>query len=153
MRQARELALFASIGEEEMRRELKQWMAEGRIFLVEHEGAEYFPLYALDAGARYRPYPAVKEIISIFGENLSVWGIASWFSGLNSFLDDQRPLDLLDKDPDWVVEAARDAMDDMTHVDEEAVRQSLDDVAHGRTRPANEVFSEIRRKHGIEGTR
>jgi prevent-host-death family protein len=32
---------------------------------------------------------------------------------------------------------------------EEGVRQGLDDVAHGRTRPAKEVFDDIRRKHGI----
>src|ERR1700679_2754388 len=32
---------------------------------------------------------------------------------------------------------------------EEGMRQGLDDVAHGRTRPAKEVFDEIRRKHGI----
>jgi len=32
---------------------------------------------------------------------------------------------------------------------EEGIRQGLDDVAHERTRPANEVFDEIRRKHGI----
>jgi prevent-host-death family protein len=33
--------------------------------------------------------------------------------------------------------------------EEEAIRQGLDDVAHGRTRPAREVFEEFRRKHGI----
>jgi prevent-host-death family protein len=32
---------------------------------------------------------------------------------------------------------------------EEGIRQGLDDVAHGRTRPAREVFDGIRRKHGI----
>jgi prevent-host-death family protein len=32
---------------------------------------------------------------------------------------------------------------------EEAIRQGLEDVARGRTRPAREVFNEIRRKHGI----
>ncbi len=32
---------------------------------------------------------------------------------------------------------------------EEGIRQGLDDMAHGRTRPAKEVFDEIRRKHGI----
>ena len=32
---------------------------------------------------------------------------------------------------------------------EEGIRQGLDDVAHGRTRPAQEVFDDIRRKHGI----
>jgi prevent-host-death family protein len=33
--------------------------------------------------------------------------------------------------------------------EEGAIRQGLDDVAHGRTRPAREVFEEFRRKHGI----
>jgi prevent-host-death family protein len=32
---------------------------------------------------------------------------------------------------------------------EEGIRQGLDDVAHGRTRPAKEVFDDVRRKHGI----
>jgi prevent-host-death family protein len=32
---------------------------------------------------------------------------------------------------------------------EEGIRQGLDDVAQGRTRPARQVFDEIRRKHGI----
>ena len=31
----------------------------------------------------------------------------------------------------------------------EAIRQGLDDIAHGRTRPAREVFDEIRQRHGI----
>ena len=32
---------------------------------------------------------------------------------------------------------------------EEGIRQGLDDVARGRTRPAREVFDQIRRKHDI----
>ena len=31
----------------------------------------------------------------------------------------------------------------------EGIRQGLDDVAHGRTRPAKDVFDDIRRKHDI----
>jgi len=31
----------------------------------------------------------------------------------------------------------------------EGIRQGLDDVAHGRTRPAGDVFDEIRRKHDL----
>jgi prevent-host-death family protein len=31
----------------------------------------------------------------------------------------------------------------------EAIRQGLDDAARGRTRPAREVFAEMRRKHAI----
>jgi prevent-host-death family protein len=32
---------------------------------------------------------------------------------------------------------------------EEGIRQGLEDAAHGRTRPAREVFDQIRRKHAI----
>jgi prevent-host-death family protein len=31
----------------------------------------------------------------------------------------------------------------------EALRQSEDDIAHGRTRPAEEVFAEFRQRHGL----
>ena len=41
--------------------------------------------------------------------------------GLNSFLDDQRPQDLLSLDPDWVIDAARDAVE----------TRSMDDTTDG----------------------
>ena len=31
----------------------------------------------------------------------------------------------------------------------EAIRQGLDDVVHGRSRPARQVFDELRRRHGV----
>ena len=31
----------------------------------------------------------------------------------------------------------------------EAIRQGIDDAARGRTRPAREVFDEMRRRHGV----
>jgi prevent-host-death family protein len=31
----------------------------------------------------------------------------------------------------------------------EAIRQGLDDIAHRRTRPAEEVFAEFRRRHNL----
>jgi PHD/YefM family antitoxin component YafN of YafNO toxin-antitoxin module len=33
----------------------------------------------------------------------------------------------------------------------EAIRQGLEDMREGRTRPAREVFAELRREHGIRG--
>jgi hypothetical protein len=33
----------------------------------------------------------------------------------------------------------------------EALRQGADDAIHGRTRPAREVFNELRRRHGVLG--
>lgn len=31
----------------------------------------------------------------------------------------------------------------------ESLRQGEDDIAHGRTQPAEEVFAEFRRRHGL----
>ena len=112
--QAHELAGLAGRGAEEMLRDLKQWKSEGRIFSVEREGAEYFPFYALDPGAGYRPYPVMAEVIRILRQTRGwsgSWALAGWFIGLNSFLDDQRPRDLLALDPEWVIEAAKDAVE------------------------------------------
>lgn len=110
MCQARELAALAGQEPEQMQAELQRWKIEGRIFSVDHEGKEYFPSFALDPGTGYRPYPAIAEVFRTFDavgcEN--PWRLASWFVGLNSFLDDQRPMDLLAEDPEWVIDAARD---------------------------------------------
>ena len=47
-------------------------------------------------------------------------------------------------------EAYQRLLDIAAHADaEEGIRQGLDDLAHGRIRPAREIFDEIRRKHGI----
>jgi hypothetical protein len=68
----------------------------------------------LNPDNNYRPHKAVEEILRIFGDSLSGWGIASWFIGLNSFLDDQAPKDLLASDPQWTIGAARDAFGEMS---------------------------------------
>jgi hypothetical protein len=45
----------------------------------------------------------------------SGWSIAFWFAGLNSFLDDGRPQDLLASKPEMVIAAARDEMEGLQH--------------------------------------
>lgn len=114
MRPSHELAGLAGRPEDQMRRELEHWKANGRIFSVVSEGAEYFPLFALNPANDFRPYPAVAAAIGIFAHTeLSRWALAAWFIGLNSFLDDQRPMDLLAFDPDSMIQAAKDAVQEM----------------------------------------
>lgn len=115
MRPARELAALTRLSDDDIRRDLEAWKAEGRIFWVVHEGTEYFPLFALDPDADYRPYPAVAAVHAILPapcEGWSRWALASWFICSNSFLDDQRPMDLLAFEPDWVIDAAKDTLQD-----------------------------------------
>lgn len=95
--------------------DLSMWKAEKSIFAIRERGRDYFPLFALNPDDNYCPYRAVGEIIGIFSDSLSSWGIASWFIGLNSFLDDQAPKDLLASDPDWVIAAAKDEVEEIQH--------------------------------------
>jgi hypothetical protein len=112
---AGELATLAGRRANEIRRDLDQWAADGQIPSVRHEGVDYFALFALNSAERYRPYPAVADAIRILSRVLNSensWGLASWFIGLNSFLDDQRPADLLASNPEWVIEAAQDEVNE-----------------------------------------
>jgi hypothetical protein len=110
---ASQLANLAGRDTGEMRRDLDQWETQGRILSVRHEGEDYFALFALNPAEGFRPYTAVADVIRILSRILNrenSWGLASWFIGSNSFLDDQRPADLLASDSEWVVDAAQDAV-------------------------------------------
>lgn len=117
MRQVHEIAVLVGRYTQTMRSDLIRWKAESRIFSVEHEGAEYFPTFALDSHTGYQPYPALAKALRILNVGLwgSEWAVAAWFMGLSSFLDDQRPEDLLASDPEWVIEAAEDVVNSLNH--------------------------------------
>jgi len=112
MRPAHEMAAEVGRSAQLMQNDLVCWRGENRIFSVEYGGTEYFPLFALDAGDGYQPYPAFGEALRILNASKwgSDWAVAAWFVGLSSFLNDQRPADLLACDPGWVIDAARDAV-------------------------------------------
>jgi hypothetical protein len=118
MRQADQLATLTRRCTNELRRDLDSWAADGRILAVQHEGVDYFALFALNPAEGYQPYQAVADAIRILSRVLNrenAWGLASWFIGLNSFLDDQRPADLLASDQEWMIEAAQDEVNESTH--------------------------------------
>src|ERR1700728_1685576 len=92
-----------------------KWKRNRAIFAIEHKGDDFFPLYALNPDDNYRPRKDVAEILSIFGDSKDGWGLAFWFAGLNSFLDDERPQDVLAVDPDRVIAAAKDEMAGVQH--------------------------------------
>ena len=75
---------------------------------------DFLPIYGLDPGD-HRPRKEMAEVLNIFGEAKDGWGLAFWFAGLNSFLDDERPQDVLATDPALVIAAARDEMAELQH--------------------------------------
>jgi hypothetical protein len=92
-----------------------KWKRNRAIFAIELKGDDFFPLYALDPNDNYRPRKEVAEILSIFGDSKDGWGLAFWFAGLNSFLDDERPQDLLTVATEQVLAAARDEIAGVLH--------------------------------------
>jgi hypothetical protein len=112
---ASEVAKLADYSEINPSAQPNKWKREGAIFAIQHNGVDYFPLFALDAEANYKPYPALKEVLTVFKGSKSGWSLAFWFAGLNSFLDDRRPQDLLATEPALVTAAARDEMEGLKH--------------------------------------
>jgi hypothetical protein len=85
-----------------------RWLAERRVFAVEHLGHRYFP--AFQFGVDSRPRPIVRRILEVFEpHSLDGWEIALWFTTASGWLDDQRPVDRLAATPDDVVMSAERA--------------------------------------------
>lgn len=92
-----------------------KWKRDRQIFAITRNNVDYFPRYALDPDASYRPRKALADVLAVFGNHKDGWGIATWFASLNSFLGALRPMDLLATEPARVVEAARDEVEGPVH--------------------------------------
>lgn len=92
-----------------------KWKSQGQIFVISNKGVDYYPGFALDPDAEYRPYKMMAKIIAIFSGAKHGWGLAFWFQSANSFLGGQKPQDLIASDPERVIEAAYDALEEVVH--------------------------------------
>ncbi|ENL6833773.1 hypothetical protein AB5Q78_004177 [Pseudomonas aeruginosa] len=92
-----------------------RWKRERRIFAIRHNGSDYFPIYALDKDAGYRPLPAMAEVLKVFDGQKDGWGLAYWFASVNSYLGGSRPQDLLTVAPARVVAAVADEVAGVSH--------------------------------------
>jgi len=81
-----------------------QWKEEGRIFAVHYLGATCFPAFQFDAAGH--PLPVIAGIIEALGHRGS-WQLALWFIAETGWLGGRRPVDLLECEPETVLEAAR----------------------------------------------
>jgi hypothetical protein len=111
-----DLAKLLRVDRHSLDRQLNAWRDCGKIFSIPGgaEG-ELFPLFAFDPDRGLQVFDAVHRILQIFGDKLSPWAIAGWFIAACSYLDDQSPKDLVAEDPDWVIAAARDEIDEVSH--------------------------------------
>ncbi|OZI30125.1 hypothetical protein CAL29_18865 [Bordetella genomosp. 10] len=95
--------------------ELGEWIREWRVFLINHNGINYFPAYGLNHESGWRPREALKSILEIIADTKDGWGLAYWFRSNSSFLGGRRLQDVLAADPELVIAAARDEMEGVPH--------------------------------------
>jgi hypothetical protein len=82
--------------------ELDEWERLNRILSIEYMRTRYFPAFEFDAEGR--PLPVVSAVVRLFGKG--GWETALWFTSSNGWLNGGRPVDVLPRDPDAVIEAA-----------------------------------------------
>lgn len=112
---AAEVAGLAGLSERNPSAQPNKWKNAGQIFAISHKGHDYFPKYALDWDAGFRPSKSLAKIIAVFSAHKGAWGMAYWFDSPNSYLGGKRPKELLGAQPDQVIEAARNEVQAVSH--------------------------------------
>lgn len=112
---AKEIAEIARYSGTNPSAQPNKWKQAKQIFAVNHSGTDYFPFFALDAANGYKPYPALSDIMAIFGDDKGSWGAAFWFEAVNGYLEGQAPKILLGTDPSRVVTAAKMEVSPVAH--------------------------------------
>lgn len=112
---ASQLSKLAGFSGQNASAQPNKWKREGRIFAIRQGGNDYYPGYALDADAGYRPIKGLAPVLTRFGDALDEWDIATWFASVNSFLGGRTPMDLLQSQPGQVLAAAEDEIAGVQH--------------------------------------
>ena len=83
----------------------QSWREKRRIFAVPTSAGFRFPLFQFQPDGRPKPQlaPILKELDEA---GLRNWEVALWFAGALASLEDARPVDLLDEQPERVLDAA-----------------------------------------------
>jgi hypothetical protein len=85
-----------------------RWKAAGEILSVRAGKQDLYPAFQFRNG---RPLPGLKPLLDMFAGRRDGWQIALWLTTGNGWLPGGgRPVDLLERDPEAVLQAARMAM-------------------------------------------
>jgi hypothetical protein len=79
----------------------------------ESRGARVTPQFDRSRGPQVSV--AIPNVLEIFGDRLSDWAIAAWFIAGNGYLDGESPKNLVEKNPNRVIAAAQDEMNEVSH--------------------------------------
>ncbi|HEU5216821.1 MAG TPA: hypothetical protein VFU30_14925 [Gaiellaceae bacterium] len=78
---------------------------EEKLFAIEHGRRRLYPTFQFDSD--WQPRLVIAQALhELEDAGLSGWSLALWFSAANGWLDEARPVDLLEEAPERVVAAA-----------------------------------------------
>lgn len=86
------------------------WRKRRQVFAVPHpdRSARDRDVYLAFQFEDHKPIKAVHDVLEAFGNGKSAWKLALWFTSNNGWLPGSaRPVDLLARNPEAVIEAAR----------------------------------------------
>lgn len=112
---AAQVAQLAGLSTRNPSAQPNKWKKQAQIFAIHHGGVDYFPGYGLDRNADFRPLKSLTKVIEVFDGRKDGWGLAYWFRSDNSFLGGERPQDLLATEPERVIAAAKDEVQEVAH--------------------------------------
>ncbi len=112
---AADVAQLAGLSTRNPSAQPNKWKKQRQIFAIHHGVVDYFPGYGLDPKAGFRPFKAMAQILKVFGDRKDSWGVAYWFLSANGFLGGERPQDVLATEPQRVIDAAEDEVQEITH--------------------------------------
>ena len=90
-----------------------RWRSDGKIFALDYRGRLLYPAFQFDRQGR--PKDIIGKVLVMLGDAAGPWQTAIWFTSANGWLDGKRPLDLLDSEPDRVLDAAADITEPVAH--------------------------------------
>lgn len=85
---------------------LAKLIAAGEVLAFEWRDAHWIPMFQFDLGD-LSIKPAPRRVLAELSKAFDGWSLAAWFVEPSSWLNRQRPVDLLESDPSAVLEAAR----------------------------------------------
>jgi hypothetical protein len=83
-----------------------RWRNEGRIFAVEYRGQLLHPAFQFDHET-FDPLPVISDALKALPrQEMSPWEIGLWWTADNGWLDGARPVDVVDGQPEAIIQAA-----------------------------------------------
>ena len=90
-----------------------RWRSDKKTFAVQHRGRFLYPAFQFDAQGC--PRQVISKLLALLGTKVGGWQTALRFVTPNGWLDEEKPVDMLEREPHAVLDAAADVAEPVAH--------------------------------------